>query len=190
ILFICGGAFEGLEDIISRRVGGGRAMGFQRIDEADESKAQAAMMAQVIPEDLLKYGLIPEFVGRLPMVVSLEPLDKEMLIRILTEPKNAVIKQYQKFFALDRVELAFNTDAVEAVADRALNLKTGARGLRSTIDEVLLDIMYELPSMEGVRRCVVTEDVIRHGSPPLLLTRSDRDPAPDELDATYLPESA
>ncbi|HMA34961.1 MAG TPA: ATP-dependent Clp protease ATP-binding subunit ClpX, partial [Chloroflexia bacterium] len=191
ILFICGGAFEGLEDIISRRVGGGRAMGFGRARDEDETKTDAAMLSQVIPEDLLKYGLIPEFVGRLPMIVSLEPLDKPTLMRILTEPKNAVVKQYQKFFALDRVELAFSTDALEAVADRALELKTGARGLRSTIDEVLLDIMYELPSMEGVRRCVVTDEVIRHGRPPLLLSRSDRELNADALDeASYLPESA
>jgi ATP-dependent Clp protease ATP-binding subunit ClpX len=189
ILFICGGAFEGLEEIISRRVGGGRAMGFQR--GADPDKAEAEVMSQVIPEDLLKYGLIPEFVGRLPMVVSLNSLDKGTLMRILTEPKNAVIKQYQKFFALDRVELAFSTDALEAVADRALELKTGARGLRSTIDEVLLDIMYELPSMEGVRRCVVTGEVINDRRPPLLLSRSDREINADELeDASYLPESA
>ncbi len=189
ILFICGGAFEGLDEIISRRVGGGRAMGFHRNEDADE--AASAVMSQVIPEDLLKYGLIPEFVGRLPMVVSLNSLDKATLMRILTEPKNAVIKQYQKFFALDRVELAFSTDALEAVADRALELKTGARGLRSTIDEVLLDIMYELPSMEGVRRCVVTGEVINDRRPPLLLSRSDRELNADELeDATYLPESA
>jgi ATP-dependent Clp protease ATP-binding subunit ClpX len=189
ILFICGGAFEGLDEIISRRVGGGRAMGFHRDEDPD--KAEAAVMSQVIPEDLLKYGLIPEFVGRLPMVVSLNSLDKDTLIRILTEPKNAVIKQYQKFFALDRVELAFSTDAIEAVADRALELKTGARGLRSTIDEVLLDIMYELPSMEGVRRCVVTGEVINDRRPPLLLSRSDRELNADELeDASYLPESA
>jgi ATP-dependent Clp protease ATP-binding subunit ClpX len=189
ILFICGGAFEGLDEIISRRVGGGRAMGFHRNEDADE--AASAVMSQVIPEDLLKYGLIPEFVGRLPMVVSLNSLDKATLMRILTEPKNAVIKQYQKFFALDRVELAFSTDALEAVADRALELKTGARGLRSTIDEVLLDIMYELPSMEGVRRCVVTGEVINDRRPPLLLSRSDRELNADDLeDATYLPESA
>jgi ATP-dependent Clp protease ATP-binding subunit ClpX len=192
ILFICGGAFEGLEDIISRRVGGGRSLGFNRLhDDPDAQRAEAALMAQVVPEDLLKYGLIPEFVGRLPMIVSLEPLDKPTLMRILTEPKNAVIKQYQKFFALDRVELAFNTDALEAVADRALALKTGARGLRSTIDEVLLDIMYELPSMEGVRRCVVTSDTIAHKGAPLLLSRSDREASDDDLDdAGYLPESA
>jgi ATP-dependent Clp protease ATP-binding subunit ClpX len=191
ILFICGGAFEGLEEIIAHRVGGGRSLGFTRVADPDSAKTQAAVMSQVIPEDLLKYGLIPEFVGRLPMIVSLDALDKPTLMRILTEPKNAVIKQYQKFFALDRVELAFSPDALDAVADRALDLKTGARGLRSTIDEVLLDIMYELPSMEGVRRCVVTGDVIQHGQPPLLLSRSDRDPSADELEeARYLAESA
>jgi ATP-dependent Clp protease ATP-binding subunit ClpX len=190
ILFICGGAFEGLEEIISRRVGGGRTIGFGRGEQpGKDAPPDGALMAQVSPEDLLKYGLIPEFVGRLPMIVSLNPLDKPTLLRILTEPKNAVIKQYQKFFGLDRVELSFGADALEAVADRALELKTGARGLRSTIDEILLDIMYELPSMEGVRRCIVTGEVIHHGAPPMLLTRADRDP--DFLDeANYLPESA
>ncbi|MGI8587931.1 MAG: ATP-dependent Clp protease ATP-binding subunit ClpX [Chloroflexia bacterium] len=189
ILFICGGAFEGLEEIIARRVGGGRAIGFGHGGDAG-SREGGSVMSQIIPEDLLKYGLIPEFVGRLPMVVSLEPLDKNTLLRILTEPKNAVIKQYQKFFSLDRVELTFNTDALEAVADKALELKTGARGLRSTIDEVLLDIMYELPSLESVRRCVITREVIQEGHAPLLLTRPDRE-AGEELDeALYLPESA
>ncbi|MDQ2805355.1 MAG: ATP-dependent Clp protease ATP-binding subunit ClpX [Chloroflexota bacterium] len=193
ILFICGGAFEGLQEIIARRVGGGRTLGFNRTGDtaADKDAAAASLLAQVTPEDLLKYGLIPEFVGRLPMIVSLNPLDKGTLLRILTEPKNAVIKQYQKFFALDRVDLAFSPAALDAVADRALDLKTGARGLRSIIDEVLLDIMYDLPSMDGVRRCVITDEVIREGRPPMLLARSDRDLIDDALDdAIYLPESA
>src|SRR3954464_10221436 len=125
ILFICGGAFEGLEEIIAKRVGGGRSMGFSRNGSTDEQAESSRLLSQVIPEDLLKYGLIPEFIGRLPMMVSLDALDRTTLMRILTEPKNAVIKQYQKFFALDRVELSFTEDAVGAVADRALRLKTG-----------------------------------------------------------------
>ena len=175
ILFICGGAFEGLEEIIARRVGGGRSMGFNRAGNADEQAESSRLLSQVIPEDLLKYGLIPEFIGRLPMIVSLDALDHSTLVRILTEPKNAVIKQYQKFFALDRVELSFTDDAVAAVANRALKLKTGARGLRSTIEETLLDVMYNIPSMENVRRCVVTGDVINGGRTPILVTRADRE---------------
>ena len=179
ILFICGGAFEGLEQIIAKRVGGGRTIGFARTGEGDQQTESSRLLSQVIPEDLLKYGLIPEFVGRLPMIVSLDALDHATLVRILTEPKNAVVKQYQKFFALDRVELSFTEDAVAAVADRALKLKTGARGLRSTIEETLLDVMYNIPSMENVRRCVVTGDVIDGRRPPILVTRNER-----EIDAT------
>jgi ATP-dependent Clp protease ATP-binding subunit ClpX len=175
ILFICGGAFEGLEEIIAKRVGGGRNIGFTRTALADDETESSRLLSQVIPEDLLKYGLIPEFVGRLPMLVSLDALDHDTLVRILTEPKNAVIKQYQKFFSLDKVELSFTDDAVAAVAERALKLKTGARGLRSTIEETLLDVMYNIPSMENVRRCVVTADVIEGTRPPMLVTRADRE---------------
>jgi len=175
ILFICGGAFEGLEEIIAKRVGGGRNIGFTRTADTDDESESSRLFSQVIPEDLLKYGLIPEFVGRLPMLVSLDSLDHDTLVRILTEPKNAVIKQYQKFFSLDKVELSFTDDAVAAVAQRALKLKTGARGLRSTIEETLLDVMYNIPSMENVRRCVVTADVIEGRRPPVLVTRADRE---------------
>jgi ATP-dependent Clp protease ATP-binding subunit ClpX len=189
ILFICGGAFEGLEEIIAKRVGGGRSMGFNRTGTADEQAESSRLLSQVIPEDLLKYGLIPEFIGRLPMIVSLDALDHSTLVRILTEPKNAVIKQYQKFFALDRVELSFTDDAVAAVANRALKLKTGARGLRSTIEETLLDVMYNIPSMENVRRCVVTGDVIEGRRPPILVTRADREIEMNP-DAYELQESA
>jgi ATP-dependent Clp protease ATP-binding subunit ClpX len=175
ILFICGGAFEGLEEIIAKRVGGGRNIGFTRTAAADDETESSRLLSQVFPEDLLKYGLIPEFVGRLPMLVSLDALDHDTLVRILTEPKNAVIKQYQKFFSLDKVELSFTDDAVAAVAERALKLKTGARGLRSTIEETLLDVMYNIPSMENVRRCVVTADVIEGTRPPMLVTRADRE---------------
>ncbi len=175
ILFICGGAFEGLEEIIAKRVGGGRTIGFNRTADTDDESESSRLFSQVIPEDLLKYGLIPEFVGRLPMLVSLDSLDHDTLVRILTEPKNAVIKQYQKFFSLDKVELSFTDDAVAAVAARALKLKTGARGLRSTIEETLLDVMYNIPSMENVRRCVVTADVIEGRRPPMLVTRADRE---------------
>ena len=175
ILFICGGAFEGLEEIIAKRVGGGNALGFTRSDKDGDRTAQsAALLSKVIPEDLLKFGLIPEFVGRLPIIVALDPLDQTSLVRILTEPKNAIVKQYQKLMQQDKVELVFTDDALVAAADRALKQKTGARGLRTIIEETLLDVMYEIPSQEGIRKCVVTRDVINGLSGPELLTRNER----------------
>ena len=169
ILFICGGAFEGLEQIIGSRVGR-RSMGFKH-ELADDKKSQKEkdnLLAQVSPDDLLKYGLIPEFIGRLPIEVSLDALDKPSLLRILVEPKNAIIKQYQKFLAADKVELVFTDDALEATAEKALSHKTGARGLRTTIEESLLDVMYEIPSMENVRKCIVNADVIDGRARPIL----------------------
>jgi ATP-dependent Clp protease ATP-binding subunit ClpX len=175
ILFVCGGAFEGLEEIIARRVGGGDTIGFTKhLSQEERWKQSANLLAQVVPEDLLKYGLIPEFVGRLPIIVALDPLDQTALVRILTEPKNAIVKQYQKLLAQDKVELVFNEDALQAAADKALKQKTGARGLRTIIEEVLLDVMYEIPSQESVRKCIINRDVIDGSRPPVLLTRSDR----------------
>ncbi len=175
ILFICGGAFEGLEEIISRRVGGGNALGFTRSKHPEDRAAQsAALLSKVIPEDLLKYGLIPEFVGRLPIIVSLNPLDRNSLVRILTEPKNAIVKQYQKLMQQDKVELVFTDAALEAAADKALKQKTGARGLRTIIEETLLDVMYEIPSQEGVGKCMITEDVIEGTRSPVVISRNDR----------------
>src|SRR3989441_4188239 len=133
-----------------------------------------SVLTHLIPDDLLKYGLIPEFVGRLPVAVSLDSLNKDALIRILTEPKNAVIKQYQKFLQLDRVELVFTNDALDAAAEGALKQKTGARGLRSIIEDVLLDVMYEIPSRADVRRVIINGDVITQNHKPLLITRSER----------------
>ncbi len=124
-------------------------------------------------DDLLQYGLIPEFVGRMPVVVSVEPLDEAMLVKILSEPKNSIIKQYQKLFELDKVELVFDDNALHAAAAEALRLKTGARGLRTIIEEVLLDVMYEIPSRRDVRKCVITEDTIRNKSKPVLLTQAE-----------------
>ncbi len=172
ILFICGGAFEGLEDIVSKRVGGRRTIGFR--SEVRTEQDTANLLKQLNSDDLLKYGLIPEFVGRLPVVVSLEPLDKGALMRILVEPRNAITKQYGKFLALDKVELVFTEDALEAAAERALQYKTGARGLRTLIEEVLLEVMYEIPSRSDVRKCVISADTITQGKAPLLLTRSER----------------
>jgi ATP-dependent Clp protease ATP-binding subunit ClpX len=172
ILFICGGAFEGLEDIVAKRVGSKRRMGFRSESHSDEEVGN--LLRQTTADDLLKYGLIPEFIGRLPVVVSIDPLGKDDLIRILTEPRNAIAKQYSKFLSLDKVELKFEEGALEAAAERALELKTGARGLRTIIEEVLLDIMYEIPSRSDVRKCVITADTIRSSKPPLLVTRADR----------------
>jgi ATP-dependent Clp protease ATP-binding subunit ClpX len=174
ILFICGGAFEGLDKIVEQRLGSNKTMGFRASPTLLEKEKQESVLTQLIPDDLLKYGLIPEFVGRLPVAVSLDALDKDALIRILTEPKNAIIKQYQKFLQLDRVELVFTSDALEAAAVGALRQKTGARGLRSIIEDVLLDVMYEIPSRSDVKRVIINGDVIASHHKPLLITRSDR----------------
>ncbi|TMF04166.1 MAG: ATP-dependent Clp protease ATP-binding subunit ClpX [Chloroflexi bacterium] len=168
ILFICGGAFEGLENIVGKRVGAKRTLGFasERTTEQDH----ADLLRQLTSDDLLKYGLIPEFVGRLPVVVSVDPLSKDDLMRILTEPRNAISKQYAKLLSLDKVELVFTRDALEAAAERALQLKTGARGLRTIIEEVLLEVMYEIPSRADVRKCIIGRETIAHGQAPLLVT--------------------
>lgn len=174
ILFICGGAFEGLEKIVEQRLGSNKVMGFRSTAAAAKTTEKEFILSQLIPDDLLKYGLIPEFVGRLPVSVSLDSLDKEALVRILTEPKNAIIKQYQKLLQLDRVELNFTTDALEAAAESALKQKTGARGLRSIIEDVLLDVMYEIPSRADVKKVVINGEVIAEHHKPLLVTRSER----------------
>jgi ATP-dependent Clp protease ATP-binding subunit ClpX len=168
ILFICGGAFEGLEEIVSKRIGKQSLMGFG--ETSDKNETIANPLSQLNHDDLLKYGLIPEFVGRLPVSVSLDHLTRKELIQILTEPRNAVVKQYQKFFALDDVELVFTDDALEAAAKQAEERKTGARGLRTTIEEVLLEVMYEIPSLENVRKCVVDANVINNRTRPILLS--------------------
>ncbi len=176
ILFICGGAFEGLDKIVADRVGSKHSLGFRsdRKSKEEEEKESAKMLQQVIGDDLLKYGLIPEFVGRLPVVVSVEPLSKEALIRILTEPKNAIIKQYEKFLSLDKVELVFTPEALEAAAEQSLRLRTGARGLRTIIEETLLDVMYEIPSRADVKKCVINAETIMHKKSPILVTKGDR----------------
>jgi len=173
ILFICGGAFEGLDKIVEQRLGSNKTMGFRGSDKVD-TKLEESVLTHLIPDDLLKYGLIPDFVGRLPVAVSLDSLNKDALIRILTEPKNAVIKQYQKFLQLDRVELVFTNDALDAAAEGALKQRTGARGLRSIIEDVLLDVMYEIPSRGDVKRVIINSDVITAHHKPLLETRSNR----------------
>jgi len=172
ILFVCGGAFENLENIVATRVGAKRNLGFQSAPKRAEDSA--TLLRQLTSDDLLKYGLIPEFVGRLPVVVSLEQLDKDALLRILVEPRNALTKQYAKFLSLDKVELVFTPDALEAAAERAIAYRTGARGLRTLIEEILLDVMYEIPSRGDVRKCVINADTITQGKAPILLTRADR----------------
>jgi len=178
ILFICGGAFEGLEKIVEQRLGSNKTMGFRGVQVVPEK--HDTILTHLIPDDLLKYGLIPEFVCRLPVEVSLDSLDKDALKRILTEPKNAIVKQYQKFLQLDRVELVFTADALDAAAEGALKQKTGARGLRSIIEEVLLEVMYEIPSRADVKQVVINGDVISRHNKPQLITRTERATLYDE----------
>ncbi len=169
ILFICGGAFAGLEKIIQSR-SEKSGIGFSaEVKSKDERRKVGEILADVEPEDLIRYGLIPEFVGRLPVIATLEELDEEALVRILTEPKNAVTKQYQRLFEMEGVELEFREDALRAVARKAMERKTGARGLRTILENVLLDTMYELPSLEGVSKVVIDEAVIRGESRPYLI---------------------
>lgn len=204
ILFICGGTFDGLEDIIAERVESGPRVGFVLDSEgharhqddlsrflpaglelsareereltraAREMSHKAEMLRQVIPDDLLKFGMIPEFVGRVPVVVAIDPIDEEMMVRILTEPKNAIVRQYQKLFEMEGVKLSFSEEALRATARQALRRQIGARGLRAIIEERLLDIMYELPSRKEVKRCEITAETILGRGMPLLYDENDR----------------
>jgi ATP-dependent Clp protease ATP-binding subunit ClpX len=184
ILFICGGAFEGIDRIIEKRLGRDRrALGFKAdLDRKQGQERIDELMKHVTHDDLLSYGLIPEFVGRLPLVVGLESLTKETLIRILTEPKNAVLRQFQRFFSLDNVELIFTQDALDACADEAIRHKTGARGLRTVLEDTLLDVMYEVPSRSDVQKCIVNGDTIRSHNRPLLVTSSGQEIAPEDFE--------
>jgi ATP-dependent Clp protease ATP-binding subunit ClpX len=169
ILFIVGGAFSGLEKIILQR-SEATGIGFNAEVRSKDRQADAGkLLADVQPEDLIKFGLIPEFVGRLPVVATLEELDEAALVRILTEPKNAITKQFKKLFEMEGVELEFRQDALAAIARKALKRKTGARGLRTIVESVLLDTMYDLPSLENVSKVVVDESVIEHKSDPYLI---------------------
>jgi len=172
ILFICGGAFAGIEKIIESRAGR-KGVGFgadiRRADEKDIGR----ILEQVLPEDLLKFGLIPEFIGRLPVIGAVSNLDKDALVRILIEPKNALVKQYRKFFEFEDVELEFSDDALEAVAEQALLRGTGARGLRAILEEVLLNIMYDLPSRSDIGKCVIDRDVVLEKVNPTLVPRTE-----------------
>ena len=171
VLFICGGAFDGLEKIVQKRMGE-RVIGFNsemKMDKVEEEK----LLSQVRPEDLLKFGLIPEFIGRLPVMVTLGQLSEEALIRIITEPKNALLKQYKKLFKLDNVELEIEPDAVRAIAQKALERKTGARGLRSILEGVMTDIMYEIPSRDDVEKCVITKATIEGMAQPTMIYKTN-----------------
>jgi ATP-dependent Clp protease ATP-binding subunit ClpX len=172
ILFICGGAFDGLEQLIKRRIGK-KVIGFS----TDGSKADlkpGEYLSMVLPEDLLKFGLIPEFVGRLPVISTLEPLDEAALVRILTEPRNALVKQYQKLLEMDNVTLEFNQDALEAIAKEAIKRNTGARGLRAIIEKIMLDVMFEVPSRTDVGTCVVTKETVSDKISPVLGTKDEK----------------
>jgi ATP-dependent Clp protease ATP-binding subunit ClpX len=172
ILFICGGAFDGLEKIVARRTGR-KVVGF-KTESRTVSRKIGELMAQVEDEDLLEYGLIPEIIGRLPVVCSLDDLDKEALRKILIEPKNAIVRQYQRYFELERIELEFQEEALDAMVEMAMKRKTGARALRSIMEGVMTDIMYEVPSMPGLRKCVITKDVILRTAGPQYIYEAKR----------------
>jgi ATP-dependent Clp protease ATP-binding subunit ClpX len=184
ILFICGGAFAGLDKIIARRIGK-NAVGFGAEVRSKHSEEAAELLSQVMPEDLMNFGLIPEFIGRLPVVSAVHQLQREDLVRILVEPKNALVRQYQRFFGYDSIELHFTDDALWEISDKALERETGARGLRSIIEAALLDVMFELPSRKDVSKCVITRETIARDLKPTLVTdgggRADDDD--DDLDA-------
>ena len=168
ILFVCGGAFIGIETIIDQRIGK-KTMGFGADIQSKQERKVSETLASLQPEDLLKYGLIPEFIGRMPVIATLEELSEHALIDILTRPKNALIKQYQKLLALEGCKLRFTDDALTAIAKKAINRKTGARGLRAILEDVMLNVMYDIPSQPGIRECVINDDMINNGAEPLLI---------------------
>lgn len=173
ILFICGGAFEGLENIIKDRTGK-KSIGFGTKIESEKEVNKYEIFQEMLPQDLLKFGLIPEFIGRLPIVATLKDLDKEALVKILVEPKNALSKQYKKLFELDNVELEFENDALDAIVDKAIERKTGARGLRSIIEEIMRDIMFEIPSNSNIEKCIITKDTVVNNSDPKIIINENK----------------
>jgi ATP-dependent Clp protease ATP-binding subunit ClpX len=174
ILFICGGAFEGLDRIIARRLSKS-AMGFSATPVTKAERESPELLSKVTPEDLLEFGLIPEFIGRLPVIATLEPLDRAALRSILVEPKNAITKQYRKLFEMENVELIFDPDALDAIVDEAIKRGTGARALRAILENVMLDIMFDLPSMRGLKTCVITRECITDKMPPIYLYDEGRE---------------
>ena len=194
ILFICGGAFDGLAQIIERRVGK-KTIGFGAKVEGDKNAKLGQVLSEMQPEDLLKFGLIPEFIGRLPITVACDPLDEQALIDILVKPRNALVKQYQKLLKLDNIDLTFDQDALSAIAKKALARRSGARGLRSIIEDAMLDTMFSLPSRDDVASCTITRDVIEQGAAPTLTLKEAKvEPAPQQTsllpDAASAPEPA
>ena len=173
ILFICGGAFADLDRVIARRIGH-KGVGFGADIQSRRNRDVHDLFAQVMPEDLINYGLIPEFIGRLPVVSAVHQLKRADLVQILTEPKNALVRQYKRFFSFDEVELVFADESLDSIAQKALELETGARGLRSILETALLDVMFDLPSRDDVRKCVVTKETIERGLPPTLVTEAAR----------------
>lgn len=174
ILFICGGAFEGLEKIINDRIGK-KSIGFGAQIESNKEIDKYKIFEQLLPQDLLKFGLIPEFVGRLPIITTLKELDKEALIRILTEPKNSLVKQYKKLLKYDNVDLEFSAEALEAIVNKAMERKTGARGLRSIVEEIMRDIMFEIPSNNKIEKCIITKETVENNEPPKLIINTNRE---------------
>jgi len=168
ILFICGGAFEGLDKIIKDRVGK-KSIGFGANIESKKEIDKYKIYEQILPQDLLKFGLIPEFVGRLPIITTLKELDRETLIRIITEPKNALVKQYKKLVSYDNVELEFEKEALDVIVDKAIQRNTGARGLRSIIEDIMRDIMFDIPSNPNIEKCIITKDTVENGAEPTLV---------------------
>ena len=177
ILFICGGAFDGIDKIIQKRTRVS-TMGFGAEIQSKETKDVGELLKNVLPEDLLKFGLIPEFVGRLPMVVSLESLDQKALINILSQPKNALVKQYSKLFEIDNVELEFTDDALKAIADEAIARKTGARGLRAIVEDLMIDVMFDVPSDENISKVIITEESIKSKKLPELVRLGENEVRP------------
>lgn len=174
ILFICGGAFEGLEKIINDRIGK-KSIGFGAQIESNKEIDKYKIFEQLLPQDLLKFGLIPEFVGRLPIITTLKELDKEALIRILTEPKNSLVKQYKKLLKYDNVDLEFSAEALDAIVNKAMERKTGARGLRSIVEEIMRDIMFEIPSNNKIEKCIITKETVENNEPPKLIINTNRE---------------
>ena len=177
ILFICGGAFEGLEKIIKDRTGK-KGIGFGSEIQSDKEMDKYEIFKELLPQDLLKFGLIPEFIGRLPIIATIKGLDKEALIKIATEPKNSLVKQYQKLLELDGVELEFTQEALEAIVDKAIERKTGARGLRSIIEEIMRDIMYDVPSNPKIEKCTITKETVLNNAGPTLIINENKEEKP------------
>jgi ATP-dependent Clp protease ATP-binding subunit ClpX len=174
ILFICGGAFEGLENIIKDRIGK-KTIGFGAQIQSEKDYEKDKIFEELLPQDLLKFGLIPEFIGRLPIIATLKELDKDALIKIVVEPKNALVKQYKKLFELDNVELEFEQEALEMIVNKAIERKTGARGLRSIIEEIMTDIMFEIPSNPKIEKCIITKETVQGSKEPEVIINENKE---------------